>query len=31
MRYEKTVGESKDIESDFYVNDSLNDDLDNEI
>jgi hypothetical protein len=31
MRYGKTVGESKDIESDFYTNNSLNDDLDSEI
>jgi hypothetical protein len=31
MRYEKTVEESKDIKNDFYANDSLNDDLDNEI
>jgi hypothetical protein len=31
VRYRKTVGERKDIESDFYVNDSPNDDLESEI
>jgi hypothetical protein len=31
MRYGKTVGESKYIESDFYANDSPNNDLDSEI
>jgi hypothetical protein len=31
MRYQKTVGELKDIENDFYANDSLNDNLDIEI
>jgi hypothetical protein len=31
MRNEKTIGESKDIENDFYTNDSPNDDLDSEI
>jgi hypothetical protein len=31
MRYGKIVGDSKDIESDFYANVSLNDDLDSEI
>jgi hypothetical protein len=30
-RYRKTIGECKDIESDFYVNDSSNDDLKSEI
>ena len=29
IRYRKTVGKHKDIEIDFYSNDSLNDDLDN--
>jgi hypothetical protein len=27
MRYKKTVGDWKDIENDFYANNSLNDDL----
>jgi len=31
MRYRKIVVESKDIESDFYANDSPNDDLESEI
>ena len=31
MRYKKTVREWKDIESDSYANDSLNDDLQSEI
>jgi hypothetical protein len=31
MRYGKTVRESKDIENDFYVNDSPNNNLDSEI
>jgi hypothetical protein len=31
MRYRKTVGERKDIENDFYANDSSNDDLESEI
>ena len=31
MRYRKTVGEWKDIESGFYTNDSPNDDLESEI
>ena len=31
MRYRKTVGEWKNIERDFYVNDSPNDDLESEI
>lgn len=31
MRYRKAVGEGKDIESDFYGNDSPNDDLESEI
>ena len=31
MRYRKTVGEWKNIESDFYANDSSNDDLESEI
>jgi hypothetical protein len=31
MRFSKTVGEWKDIESDFYANDSPNDDLESEI
>jgi hypothetical protein len=26
-RYKRTVGESKDVECDFYANNSLNDDL----
>jgi hypothetical protein len=30
-RYRKVVGELKDIESDFYGNDSPNDDLESEI
>jgi hypothetical protein len=31
MGYRKAVGEWKDIESDFYANDSLNVDLKSEI
>jgi hypothetical protein len=31
MRFSKIVGEWKDIKSDFYVNDSPNDDLVSEI
>jgi hypothetical protein len=31
MRYIKTVGELKDIESNVYANDSPNDDLESEI
>jgi len=31
MRYRRTVGEQKDIESEFYANDSPNDDLKSEI
>jgi hypothetical protein len=31
MSYRKTVGEIKDIQSDFYINDSPNDDLESEI
>jgi hypothetical protein len=31
MRYRKITKELKDIESDFYANDSLNDDLESEI
>jgi hypothetical protein len=31
MRYRKIVGEWKDIENDFYINDSPNDDLESEI
>jgi hypothetical protein len=31
MRYRKTVGERKNIESGFYANDSPNDDLESEI
>jgi len=31
MRFNKIVGEFKDIKSDFYANDSLNDDLESEI
>jgi hypothetical protein len=30
-RYRKTVEERKDIENDFYANDSLNNDLESEI
>jgi hypothetical protein len=30
-RYRKIIGEWKDIESEFYANDSPNDDLTNEI
>jgi hypothetical protein len=31
MRFSKTVGDGKDIESDFYANDSPNDDLESKI
>ena len=31
MRYRKTVGKLKDIESEFYANGSQNDDLESEI
>ena len=31
MRNRKTVGEWKDIENDFYANDSLNDDLERDL
>jgi hypothetical protein len=31
MRFSKTVGKWKDIESYFYANDSPNDDLESEI
>ena len=31
MRYRKTVEKWKDIENDFYANDSPNDDLESEI
>jgi hypothetical protein len=31
MRFKKTVGEWKDIKSDFYASDSPNDDLDSDI
>jgi hypothetical protein len=29
VRYKKVVGEYNDIENDFYLNDFLNDDLEN--
>jgi hypothetical protein len=31
MRYRKTIGERKDLESDFYANDSPNNNLESEI